>query len=317
MKRRILSIDGGGIKGAYAASVLASIENGSTHSIGRYFDLIVGTSTGGIIALGLGAGLRAADIVEFYREHGPRIFAGSRITRLLRQLGIAKYDNVELRKALESTLEGRTIADSRVRLVIPSASLESGRIHLYKTPHHSRLTTDRMKSMVEAALATAAAPAYFPVTRATSGLPLVDGGLFANNPMGIAATEATSLLGWAPTDCTMLSIGCTQERPDLSAAGGRAGAGGLYWLGRAIGFMMSAQSSLALGTAQHLIGHERVYRINETVAAGRFRLDRASDLPALIGLGAESAREWKPRLMSIFFSEPAEPFVAPSLENRA
>ena len=307
MRRRILSIDGGGIKGAYAASVLASLEDGLAHSIGTYFDLIVGTSTGGIIALGLGAGLRAADIVQFYRGHGPKIFAGGRMTRLLRQIGIAKYDNVTLRNTLEATLGQRTIGESRVRLVIPSASLESGRIHLYKTPHHPRLTTDWAKTMVEAALATAAAPAYFPVGRAISGLPLVDGGLFANNPMGIAAVEATTLLGWAPADCTMLSIACTQERPDLSAAGRRIGAGGVYWVGRAIGFMMSAQSSLALGTAQHLLGHDRVHRINETVAAGRFRLDRASDLPSLIGLGAESAREWRPRLMTLF-DEPAEPF---------
>ena len=307
--RRILSIDGGGIKGAYAASVLTSLENGLAHPLGRYFDLIVGTSTGGIIALGLGAGKRAADILQFYSEHGPKIFAGGRVTRLLRQVGIAKYNNVELRKALESTLENKTIGESGTRLVIPSASLESGRIHLYKTRHHPSLMTDNTRSMVEAGLATAAAPAYFPVGRAISGLPLVDGGLFANNPMGIAAVEATSLLGWAADDCLMLSIGCTQERPNLSAAGSAIGEGGVYWLGRALGFMMSAQSSLSLGTAQHLIGHERVYRINETVAEGRFKLDRVADLPALIGLGAESARHWKPRLTPMFFDNTAEPFV--------
>lgn len=312
MSYRILSIDGGGIKGAYAASVLASLEHGLPHPIYRYFDLVVGTSTGGIIALGLASGLRAAAIVQFYRDHGTAIFAGGRVTRFLRQLGIAKYDNAALRKALDATLGARTLGESQVRLVIPSASLESGRIHLYKTPHHPRLTTDHAKSMVEAALATAAAPAFFPVGRAISGLPLVDGGLFANNPMGIAAVEATTLLDWPGSECTMLSVGCTEERPDLSAAGRDAGAGGVYWLGRAIGFMMSAQSSLALGTAQHLIGHDRVYRINETVAAGRFLLDRASDLQALIGLGAESAREWKPRVTPIFFSETAEPFVPPS-----
>jgi uncharacterized protein len=307
--RRILSIDGGGIKGAYPASVLAALEAGLPHPIGRYFDLIVGTSTGGIIALGLGAGKRAVEILRFYEEHGPKIFAGGRVTRFLRQIGIAKYNNVELKKALESTLGTRTIGASQTRLVIPSASLESGRIHLYKTRHHPSLTTDHTRSMVEAALATAAAPAYFPVGRAVSGLPLVDGGLFANNPMGIAAVEATTLLGWPGDGCIMLSIGCTQERPNLSAAGSAIGEGGVYWLGRALGFMMSAQSSLSLGTAQHLLGHDRVYRINETVAEGRFKLDRVSDLPALIGLGAESARDWKPRVTPLFFENAADPFV--------
>lgn len=313
MSYRILSIDGGGIKGAYAASVLASLEEGLPHPIHRYFDLVVGTSTGGIIALGLAAGLPASAIVQFYQDHGPAIFAGGRITRFLRQLKIAKYDNHALRKALETTLGSRTLAESMVRLVIPSASLESGKIHLYKTRHHPRLTTDHRKTMVEAALATAAAPAYFPVGRAISGLPLVDGGLFANNPMGIAATEATTLLNWPAEQCRMLSIGCTQERPDLSAAGSRSGAGGIYWIGRAIGFMMNAQSSLALGTAQHLLGHDRVFRINETVASGRFALDRTSDLPALIGMGAESAREWKSKVSPEFFAAVAEPFVQPAV----
>jgi hypothetical protein len=307
--RKILSIDGGGIKGAYAASVLSRLEDGLAHPIGRYFDLIVGTSTGGIIALGLGAGLHAADLLDFYQTHGPAIFAGGRIIRFLRQLGIAKYDNAELAKALRAALGSKTIGDSVTRLVIPSASLESGRIYLYKTPHHPRLTSDHTRSMVEVGLATAAAPAYFPVARAVSGLPLVDGGMFANNPMGIAAVEATSILGWPESDCILLSVGCTQERPDLSAAGSRVGKGGVYWVGRAIGFMINAQSSLALGTAQHLLGHDQVHRINETVAAGRFRLDGASDLPALIGLGAESAREWKPKLAPLFFADLAEEFV--------
>lgn len=315
MSYRILSIDGGGIKGAYAASVLASLEEGLPHPIHRYFDLVVGTSTGGIIALGIAAGLPASAIVRFYQDHGPSIFAGGRTMRLLRQLRIAKYDNGALRRALEGTLGGRTLAESTVRLVVPSASLETGKIHLYKTPHHPRLTTDHSKTMVEAALATAAAPAYFPVGRAISGLPLVDGGLFANNPMGIAATEAMTILRWPADQCRMLSVGCTQERPNLSVAGGRLGAGGIYWIGRAIGFMMSAQSSLALGTAQHLIGHDHVYRINETVAAGRFALDRASDLPSLIGMGAESAREWKPKVLPIFFADVAEPFVSPAVAH--
>ena len=80
MSYRILSIDGGGIKGAYAASVLACLEDGLPHPIHRYFDLVVGTSTGGIIALGLAAGLPASAIVQFYTDHGPAIFAGGRFT---------------------------------------------------------------------------------------------------------------------------------------------------------------------------------------------------------------------------------------------
>src|SRR5947207_9104557 len=71
---RILSLDGGGIRGVFPAAFLARLEEHLEHPIGRYFDLIAGTSTGGIIAIGLGLGLSAGDIVKLYVEQGPAIF---------------------------------------------------------------------------------------------------------------------------------------------------------------------------------------------------------------------------------------------------
>ena len=70
-QRRILALDGGGIKGMFSASFLATVEDSIEDSIANYFDLIVGTSTGGIIALGLGLGLSAKEILRFYEESGP------------------------------------------------------------------------------------------------------------------------------------------------------------------------------------------------------------------------------------------------------
>src|SRR4051794_26793503 len=72
--KRILSIDGGGIRGAMPVAFLARVEEITGKNIVEHFDLIVGTSTGGIIAVGLGLGLSAADILSFYREWGPGIF---------------------------------------------------------------------------------------------------------------------------------------------------------------------------------------------------------------------------------------------------
>ena len=78
--KRILSVDGGGIKGVFPAAFLSELE---THAspIGRYFDLICGTSTGGIIALGLAAGLSATEVLEFYRAHSSEIFPRPRRRR--------------------------------------------------------------------------------------------------------------------------------------------------------------------------------------------------------------------------------------------
>src|ERR1700730_19202618 len=71
---RILSLDGGGIRGVFPAALLARLEQHLDAPIGSYFDLIAGTSTGGIIAIGLGLGLSAKDILKFYAERGPAIF---------------------------------------------------------------------------------------------------------------------------------------------------------------------------------------------------------------------------------------------------
>ena len=81
---RILSLDGGGIKGAFTASVVATLEKDTGKSAAQYFDLITGTSTGGIIAIGLGLGLSAEEIVEFYRKHGPTIFPGTSLVQQTR-----------------------------------------------------------------------------------------------------------------------------------------------------------------------------------------------------------------------------------------
>jgi patatin-like phospholipase/acyl hydrolase len=92
---RILSLDGGGIKGAFPAAVLAKLEQDIGKAAVDYFDLIAGTSTGGIIALGLGLGKSTGEIVEFYRQHGPTIFPCSSLvehaTGMWRQLWGAKH----------------------------------------------------------------------------------------------------------------------------------------------------------------------------------------------------------------------------------
>ena len=144
-QRRILAIDGGGIMGVFPASFLATVEDSIGDNIANYFDLIVGTSTGGIIALGLGLGLSAQEILAFYEKSGPRIFRGNRWLRWLRWLGISKYSKVPLKEALDACFGEKKLGDSKKRLVIPSLDLESGKVYIYKTAHHCRLETDYKK----------------------------------------------------------------------------------------------------------------------------------------------------------------------------
>jgi len=183
MQKKVLSIDGGGIKGVFPASFLASVEESLGDKVSNYFDLIVGTSTGGIIALGLGLGMTAKDILKFYEELGPSIFHGSIISKLIGRLYSSKYNQKPLNDALINTFGQKKLGESTKRVVIPSLNLETGEVHLFKTAHHPRLEKDYKMCAIDVALATAAAPTYFPTFQSSYGIPLVDGGgrLFIEN----------------------------------------------------------------------------------------------------------------------------------------
>ena len=127
----ILSLDGGGIRGAFPAAFLARLEEHLEHPIGRYFDLIAGTSSGGIIAIGLGLGLSAGDILRFYVEQRPAIFDQEHgvVENWVRQklrgiahLLVTKHSSEPLRRALEGVLRRRKLGESRPRLV-PTISI--------------------------------------------------------------------------------------------------------------------------------------------------------------------------------------------------
>ncbi len=308
--RRILTIDGGGIKGVFPASFLASIEDDIGDNVANYFDLIVGTSTGGIIALALGLGFSARETLEFYEKLGPNIFAGNRFLRTIRQLGVSKYTHEPLRAALKSQFGDRKLGESTKRLVIPSLNLETGEVHVYKTSHHPRLQRDYKEKVIDIALATASAPTYFPTHRSAAGTPLIDGGVWANNPVGLAVVEAIGkeMLNWPLDSLKVLSLGCTTE-PFAVGLGRKWALGFGYWGFKIADVFMTGQSSASLGTAQLLIGHSNVVRISPHVGKGRFGLDAIHEIPSLKGLGDSEARKALPSLLESFFSLPhAEEF---------
>ena len=128
---RILSLDGGGIKGIFPAAILATMEEQylEGRSIGGYFDLIAGTSTGGILALGLGAGMTAGEILRMYLEQGHQVFPSKErgLTGRLGRLFSAQYDRSALDRLLNQTLGGKTFRQSKCRLLIPSTECKRRR----------------------------------------------------------------------------------------------------------------------------------------------------------------------------------------------
>ncbi|MGA2567631.1 MAG: CBASS cGAMP-activated phospholipase [Pseudolabrys sp.] len=314
---RILSLDGGGIRGVFPAAFLARLEEHLEHPIGRYFDLIAGTSTGGIIAIGLGLGLRARDILKLYMEEGPAIFGQQHgaIENWVRQklrgiahLLVTKHSSEPLRRALEGVLGSRTLGESHTRLVIPAWHPVLEHVYIYKTAHHPRLETDYKQPAIDAAMATAAAPTFLKPHMTESAVELVDGGTWANNPIGVAAIEAIGILGWPGEKLKILSIGTIDEPGKLPRLRGK-----LPMAGSVTRLFMAGQAHSALGTAKIITGdvHERkaIWRINQTAPEGRYTLDNASRISEMRNRAFAEAREQLPELRRHFFGTPAAKFI--------
>lgn len=222
---RVLSLDGGGMRGTYTTTYLACLaatfarrRNVPAIDVGAAFDLIIGTSTGGIIACALAFGLSPTELVTFYKKHGPAIFP----RRLPQRVGLDLFRDVVARKgnlksgaeALEAALQERfgnaTLADlyerRRIALAVTAVELSQHRSWVFKTPHLAATTNHRDDGtrLVDVCLATTAAPVYRSIAivdHADGGVEgcraFVDGGLWANNPVLVGLVDALCM---APAD---------------------------------------------------------------------------------------------------------------------
>lgn len=245
---RILSIDGGGICGILPASVLTELERRflGGQSVARYFDMIAGTSTGRIIALGLANGHPASKIRDFYISRGGNIFPPpTRIRHFARQLRRGHryiYERGPLETELLDIFGDSVLGQARTRLCIPAFEGCHGEPWIFKTPHHPHYQKDRVERMVTVGLSTAAAPTFFEALP-NNGYMMVDGGLWANNPVMSAVVDALACYDMDLAQIQILSLGCgeTAFRVDDRMSKG----GVLQWRG-VIAAAMRAQSLNAL-----------------------------------------------------------------------
>ncbi len=159
---RILALDGGGIRGTFTAAVLAQwdamLTKGIQSRLVDHFDLVAGTSTGAILALGLGLGKSPQDILNLYRTKGNTIFPRH---RNLRHWVASKHDATVLASVLKEVYQDKRLIDSSCRLVIPTVRANHGQAEAISTPHSLDRSAYGNQLAVDAALASAAAPTYF------------------------------------------------------------------------------------------------------------------------------------------------------------
>lgn len=249
-KFKILSIDGGGIRGIIPAKILYHLEeeaikkDGPNARLCDYFDLVCGTSTGGIIAIGIALGMTAKDILKLYQENAGAIFSNKSLWRSLRKnepffsRGALKNILSKHFNSFDYNTNSTRIYHCKTRLCIPTYDLDKGEQHVFKTDHLPNYQRDCHIPVVDAALATAAAPVYFnPYSfefndmnsvNQNTYINNVDGGVLANNPALIGLTEATCCIGVPLENIEMLSIGTGTFGLKDSKTDTRKGP--LYWL---------------------------------------------------------------------------------------
>lgn len=302
---QILSLDGGGLRGMFAAALLARLEEDLDVRIIDHFDLIAGTSTGGIIALGLGLGLSPRDILGFYADHGPQIFRDRTRLRGLRHLIRAKYSAGPLRTALTDVFGEKTFGESTKRLVIPSYNLGAEDVYLFRTPHLPSLTRDWREHAVDVAMATAAAPTYLP-GMSLDGARLIDGGVWANNPVMVALTEAVGPLSVPLEAIRVFSVGTTTDVPRRSRRLDRGGVA--PWARDVVEVLMRAQGESAIKQVRHFLDPDWVLRLNPMVPTGALALDRV-DADDLIGRAGHESRIASPGFRRTFADHTAPAYV--------
>lgn len=286
----VLSIDGGGIRGIIPARVLAHLESRLGHPLHRYFDLVIGTSTGGLIAAGLvtpkpgpgpSAAATASRMEELYLNEGPRIFPKDRIPivrNLASAMTRARYSPDPLKAAIRSIVgDQATLKSCLTGLTLTAYDIQNRRAVFM-----SNVKVDDPDFLVcDAALASCSAPTYFPpaLTPSTEPdgevkkLPLVDGGVFANDPVVAGCVEATKIRvrkGYVnvPDLPIVFSFGTGQANRPYPYEEARRW--GIFqwispWLGTPIiSILMQGQASTA------------AYQINTILNDGLARLDEAT-----------------------------------------
>jgi patatin-like phospholipase/acyl hydrolase len=248
--------------------------------------------------------MRPHEIVRFYVKKGTEIFP-CRIGIGLRQFWKNKFDASSLENALKECFNDKLLGESRKRLVIPSYNLGDDDVYLFKTAHHERLKRDYKVPMWKVALATSAAPTYFSSFRGINHMRLIDGGIWANNPTMVGVVEAVSMLGQSLDSIKVLSIGTTDE---IKIRADKLDKGGFWqWKKAALDVFLRAQNIGTFTQTQHLLGKDKVVRLNPKVPGGLFKMDKLSE-KELLSKAAHESRHFSPQFREVFMNHKAQEF---------
>jgi patatin-like phospholipase/acyl hydrolase len=283
---RILAIDGGGIRGLIPALVLAEVEERTGRAIADCFDLIAGTSTGGILACALtrpgpsGSRYTARELTGLYESEGPRIFHRSLRKTLVSADGYLdeRYDDDGLNAALRDYLGEDRISQARTDILVTAYDIERRAAWFFRSAE-ARSDPARDFTMSDAARATSAAPTYFEpalVRPVGGGAPsaLIDGGVFAINPSMCALAEVTHA-GRGEEIELLASLGTGSHTRPLRYADVR-GWGRLQWAVPSLDVVFDGVADTTEFALRQLLAPERYVRLQTELKIASDDLDDAS-----------------------------------------
>lgn len=340
---QILSLIGGGIRGAFVTSFLYELEQKLGRRISESFDLIAGTSTGGIIAASLAAGMTAEQVHDFYVRYGSQIFTprpmyrakgymrlfyptvnwifkrrtGGELDAFLR----ARYCPDALYRSFDEGFKNATLSDvDFTRLIIPTVNLTKGAPHIFRSAHVVEGVPDQDVLISDMLVAATAAPTYFP-HKTIKGEAFADGGLWAADPSMFAIAEAMRIRRdcrrescdphFDIDDVQLLSVGTGQANYSLTPPGSDAGM--IYWAQHVADVMGTAQVQGVHQPLKFWLG-DRYAHVNFQMDK-KWPLDGVENIPQLFAVGKRRANEEFDRIDEHFFSHQRQQFQPYTAED--
>jgi patatin-like phospholipase/acyl hydrolase len=282
-----LALTGGGYRGLFTARALEILEAECGDHIARRFDLLCGTSIGGIVALAAAFEVPMSKVVQVFVERGAEIFplhskpSGlGKLKDLWNYRSKPRYQSATLRSVITSFIPAdATLGDALHPLCLPAVNVTEGKPQVFKTRHIAEWRRDWKLKAVDVALATAAAPTFFELAEVGSSR-YADGGLFANAPDLVAMHEAEHFFDVPRDAMRVLSIGTTTQKYSVSHSAGRA-FGIMDWMTdqRLFNVIISSQQQFVDQLVTHRLGENylRIDQLPSNEQAGDLGLDIATE----------------------------------------
>ena len=286
----ILSIDGGGIRGVFAAQILKCIKEELKIKFFEKFDIIAGTSTGSIIAAGLAIDYPIEEIVDLYQKKGKKIFYRNYSEKFnwINWKGFfkSKYTNKYLKQELSSVFQDKTLSNTKTRLIIPASDISNGNVFVLKSNYDPNFVRDKDIRIADAVLASCSAPTYFDPHKIKKYL-LADGGLWANNPSLVALTEAMGRrLQISRKNIRIISIGTGIGKKYYDPKDVKKQWGLKQWGTGLVSTIMNLQSVNVDNIVRFILDEDKFLRINFEADSG-IALDDIDSIENFISRGDE------------------------------